>query len=785
MKLLKIFVLTLLGLATGWLAWQTLPLCACRPQGRAVLLGSRVSAASFSMEDIPTQWESQVRTVTDAVNNLKEAGLDTLYFTVNQPDGVSWRSAELPVSAKMKKPLLFRTACRSRDVLALAASLCARERLKLVAVVDIPALLQLTDCSDPLAEEFCQLMQQIVEELQDGYALSGICLSYGECLSEIPDAATRFSACAIECRLPLGVELAAGNSLVQQLPEQVNFAVVRIKEERDAMAAATFRVQQTVWWLCPAATEENLQLLIRAAYYRSGQLPEGAVWMPAVDARDTLWLEALQHMAQMGAIAGEELPMPEIPNKLEISYPADGQQLIGDAMYMMGSCEKGSMVTVNGVVVPDSQKYGVFGVLLPLQPGENTFTVMQGKNSVSLQVTRIIEHSQQNLTEDGSVPLPSGSAVQITDWIANIYADPYSTGQVIYTARQRGIGSVTRSVQTQSGGVRTYAYELACGGWVFSSGCDALTENAGPYSLSLPEILQTGTGKEETVLVKDGTPLCLDSLQLTSNVLSVILADTVLDPAWEGATFSLQGEVAQAVTCQTVDGGVQLTVQLVPGAFWGYDISYRNGDTVLLLTGAPTLQPEASADLQPLTGISVMLDPGHGGSQHGALGLAGEIGGPYESLLNSGVAKAAAARLRQLGATVILTRQQEETVSLEQRSQLMTRYRPDVYVSIHHNSIELTGDGNLVSGVSAYYNNLQAGQLAQILCKNVSDVLERQNDGASWAMYYVTRNTYTSAVLLELGYLVNPAEYAACCDKYNILRTGDAIAQGILDFLAE
>ena len=77
----------------------------------------------------------------------------------------------------------------------------------------------------------------------------------------------------------------------------------------------------------------------------------------------------------------------------------------------------------------------------------------------------------------------------------------------------------------------------------------------------------------------------------------------------------------------------------------------------------------------------VVLDAGHGGREVGATGQ----GGSVEKELNLVVAKRTAELLEQRGATVVLTRETDEVVSLETRAVLNNRVKPGLFVSIHHN----------------------------------------------------------------------------------------------------
>lgn len=89
----------------------------------------------------------------------------------------------------------------------------------------------------------------------------------------------------------------------------------------------------------------------------------------------------------------------------------------------------------------------------------------------------------------------------------------------------------------------------------------------------------------------------------------------------------------------------------------------------------------AVVDGEPITGAHVVLDPGHGGEETGA--IAGN--GLSEAELNLDVARRTVRVLEQAGASVVLTRDREVRVTLETRAAIATALDADVFVSIHHN----------------------------------------------------------------------------------------------------
>ena len=86
-------------------------------------------------------------------------------------------------------------------------------------------------------------------------------------------------------------------------------------------------------------------------------------------------------------------------------------------------------------------------------------------------------------------------------------------------------------------------------------------------------------------------------------------------------------------------------------------------------------------DGERVTGAHVVIDPGHGGEETGAIA----DNGLSEAELNLDVARRTAARLRDAGATVVLTRDRDVRVTIETRAAIARALDPLVFVSIHHN----------------------------------------------------------------------------------------------------
>lgn len=90
---------------------------------------------------------------------------------------------------------------------------------------------------------------------------------------------------------------------------------------------------------------------------------------------------------------------------------------------------------------------------------------------------------------------------------------------------------------------------------------------------------------------------------------------------------------------------------------------------------------EATVAGERLAGAHVVIDPGHGGEETGAIGPSGVV----EAELNLDVAGRTATKLDTLGATVVLTRTDDTRVTIETRAAIAQALDPLLFISIHHN----------------------------------------------------------------------------------------------------
>ena len=160
----------------------------------------------------------------------------------------------------------------------------------------------------------------------------------------------------------------------------------------------------------------------------------------------------------------------------------------------------------------------------------------------------------------------------------------------------------------------------------------------------------------------------------------------------------------------------------------------------------------------PLTGKHIVIDPGHGGSDCGALGPGGDIAAT-ESELNLALSIAIMEKLESEGAAVTLLRDTDTEVPLATRAGLVREQYPDLMLSVHHNSVGLASDFNKASGTLT----LLSRDTSQALAKKISEystlTTGLSNHGAKYQSLAVCREYRFPCVLLEAGFVCNPSEY--------------------------
>ena len=464
-------------------------------------------------------------------------------------------------------------------------------------------------------------------------------------------------------------------------------------------------------------------------------------------------------------------PLLEQPvaQTLAIGYPAPDEVVYTDQVFLMGTSDPGQSLTINGAEVPRYGTRGVWGYLVDVSIGENTFTAAQGGQQAEVTIIRRQPNWKPTQpVSDGSVPAKWGQKVRITSPLASVLRAPADPDSIAMTAYEGAQAEVAQSLPLTLGSKKTYAYQLQSGHFVLAKDCELVDGPDAVFTGVTVEELDSGD--QVLTFQGQGTPLYYHVWE--GNVLSLTFYSAAFTGQWPSGTGFVQ-----SFSQDSVPTGFTVTMTFSEeDPLWGYYVDYVDGHTQIYLKRAPQI---SDAETGPLTGVTVLLDPGHGEDDTGAMGCAGPTA-PQEKDVNLALGKAAQHRLEQLGATVVMSRSDDTFYTLGQRIQQLNSLKPDFFISLHHNSAALQQDLNGSGGVEAYWFYTEGKPLAQNLVQAISDATGRPQRGVSYSYFYVTRSNICPAVLLETGFMTVPKEYEQVADEETLWAEGGAVAQAVL-----
>ena len=177
----------------------------------------------------------------------------------------------------------------------------------------------------------------------------------------------------------------------------------------------------------------------------------------------------------------------------------------------------------------------------------------------------------------------------------------------------------------------------------------------------------------------------------------------------------------------------------------------------------------------------VVIDPGHGGPDPGAIG----IGGMRETDIVLEVSKQVKQLLSDKGVKVRLTRKNEVGLDLPPRVSFANKMDADVFVSIHANASR--GKRGDINGLETFYFRGWRGRLlAKRIQKQILRVSPGSPDrGVKQGRFYVIKNTKMPAVLVEIGFLTGRLDARRLEKAAHRKRIAYAISKGILEYLSK
>ena len=298
------------------------------------------------------------------------------------------------------------------------------------------------------------------------------------------------------------------------------------------------------------------------------------------------------------------------------------------------------------------------------------------------------------------------------------------------------------------------------------------------------EIGVDGDGLEYTARLKD----------YVVQRLAVDLEDT--NPGKLRREIPLKSDLAKRVTIRELGPGrtqvgIDLAVEASEDSYRVYTEKANRREKKPYRLVIEITRPAAAAPggLGGLQGHTVVLDPGHGGSDSGAVGPHGVT----EKSVTLSVAKKVQSILKASGTRVIMTRETDRDVyaaNATDRQELQARVNvglrvpeAEIFLSIHCNAFS----NPAAHGMETYHcpGAYGGGKLATILNEELERAGGLFNRGVKTANFYVMRHSKVPASLIELGFITNYREEALLSDDEYQNKLAMAIAKGISRYFQE
>ncbi len=220
---------------------------------------------------------------------------------------------------------------------------------------------------------------------------------------------------------------------------------------------------------------------------------------------------------------------------------------------------------------------------------------------------------------------------------------------------------------------------------------------------------------------------------------------------------------------------VRWRIELDQRQQWGHYVAYQDKRLSLYIRRAPTKSQDPG---RPLAGLTILLDPGHGGGESGARSSIGL----EEKEINLQVARYLAEEMRRAGAAVVFTRTADTLMTIAQRIHRARQERCHLYLWLHNNSVGPEVDAGRVRGTSTYYYVPQNRALAEKVYNRLRRI-PLSPYGCIQQAYTVTRVRDMLVILVEGAFMSHPEDERLLMQPPFLRRLAGAISGGVVDFV--
>lgn len=454
--------------------------------------------------------------------------------------------------------------------------------------------------------------------------------------------------------------------------------------------------------------------------------------------------------------------------ELAITYPSSNHVVKTDSAFIIGHTSPGARVTLNHKPVKlDTAGSFIQMVYPPMGAATYTFTAEAGgaRQSKAITITRIAGNPDTPVTLPGAgAPdrFPIMGRIQTPRAVHRVAPGQSRLSPLPLDCQVQIINQAGGDYQIRLGSLQT--------GWVATR--DVELQPTRPILVT--EQLKTLRFSESS-----GNVLCSLDLPIAVPLRVDELSDRLIQLTLFGVTYDSEKWTApdpktgikHVIIRQISPDTIQLSFEPAGQPFQGYFYYYDQNTLVFGLKKPPVIDPN-----QPLKAKVIVLDPGHGSEASGAVGLTGVP----EKIINLHIAQYTKTILEERGAVVHMTRNSDaENPSLDARVRFAEARNADVLISIHNNALPDGENPFLIHGSSTFYYHPHSLALATSVQDALLTELKLKNDGINWGNLALCRATCPPAILVEVGYMINPDDYYQLITTSFQKRAATAIANGL------
>ncbi len=305
--------------------------------------------------------------------------------------------------------------------------------------------------------------------------------------------------------------------------------------------------------------------------------------------------------------------------------------------------------------------------------------------------------------------------------------------------------------------------------WVAKASVERLAPGILPPTSRLTSIRSYDTGRATTLTFPLSGKHTYRVIEESSRRLVLQLFGVTSNTDWIRAQYG--SPIIDFCTWVQRENGLYEFAINLREALWGYDCYYQGNTFCLKIIRHPK-SPKL------LAGKTIVVDPGHS-ADPGSIGPTGFT----EAEANLGIALALRDVLKARGAKVVMTRSDMSNVPLADRSVIAKAANPDLFVSVHNNSLPDGVNPFTNNGTSTFYYHPWSKDLAKFILSELLKATTLPDHGLYWGNLAVSRQTWCPAVLVECDFMILPEREALLATKKYQTTLATAIATGIENFL--